>query len=98
MGTATTSSTTSARSTTATVEWSPPCRISTSRCLPALLQLATDGCSPPDGYPPTAWPLIDQVVTAQLRYDFGEATTVDGLGPGLGAAYPRLHVQVTTGS
>ncbi len=65
---------------------------------PALLQLATDGCSPPDGYPPTAWPLIDQVVTAQLRYDFGESTTAAGLGPELGAAYPRLHVQVTTGS
>jgi dienelactone hydrolase len=65
---------------------------------PGLLRLATDGCSPPDGYPPKAWPLIDQVVTAQLRHDFGQTATVTGLGPPLSTAYTGLHVQVTTGS
>jgi hypothetical protein len=62
---------------------------------PSLLQLATDGCSPPDRYPPTAWPLIDQAVTSQLRYDFGETPTVTGLGSTMGAAYPGLQVHVT---
>ncbi len=65
---------------------------------PGLLQLATDGCSRPDQYPPTAWPLIDQVVTAQLRFDVGEAPSVAGLGPALATAYPGVHTQVSTGS
>jgi dienelactone hydrolase len=63
---------------------------------PALLQLATDGCSPPDLYPPTAWPLIDQAVTAQLRYDFGESSTLATSGSPLDTAFPGMHTQVST--
>jgi len=58
---------------------------------PALLQLATDGCSPPDVYPPTAWPLIDQAVTAQLRYDFGQSSSTLGLGTPLDTSFPGVH-------
>ncbi len=65
---------------------------------PGLLQLATDGCSPPDTYPPSAFPIIDQAVTAQLRFDFAETPTVVGLGSALGAAFPGVHAQVTSGS
>jgi dienelactone hydrolase len=65
---------------------------------PGLLRLATDGCSPPDRYPPTAWPLIDQVVTAQLRFDFGQTRTVVGLGPTLTTAFGGVHAQVSTSS
>jgi dienelactone hydrolase len=64
---------------------------------PGILQLATDGCSSPDRYPPTSWPLIDQVVTAQLRADFGEARTA-GLGPALSTAFAGVHAQVSTSS
>ncbi|MGO9343314.1 MAG: alpha/beta hydrolase family protein [Acidimicrobiales bacterium] len=63
---------------------------------PAILQLATDGCSPPDLYPPTAWPLIDQAVTAQLRYDFGESSTLPTSGSSLDAAFSGMHTQVST--
>jgi dienelactone hydrolase len=63
---------------------------------PALLQLATDGCSPPDLYPPTAWPLIDQAVTAQLRYDFGESSTLANSASSLDTAFPGMHTQVST--
>ena len=64
----------------------------------ALLQLATDGCSPPDAYPPTAWPLIDQAVTAQLRYDFGLSSSTLGTGASIDAAFPGIHAQVSTAS
>ena len=53
----------------------------------SLLSLATDGCKPPDIYPPTAWPLIDQVVTAELRFGFGVDTSPIGLGSGIDAAF-----------
>jgi len=62
----------------------------------AILQLATDGCSPPDSYPPTAWPLIDQAVTAQLRYDFGQSTSLLGSGTSIDASFPGIHAQVST--
>jgi fermentation-respiration switch protein FrsA (DUF1100 family) len=65
---------------------------------PALLQLATDGCSPPDTYPPTAWPFIDEAVTAQLRYDFGLSTSPLGTGASIDAAFPGIHAQVSTAS
>jgi dienelactone hydrolase len=62
---------------------------------PALLQLATDGCAAPDLYPPTAWPMIDQAVTAQLRFVLGMSTAPVGLGPGLDTAFAHVHAQFT---
>jgi hypothetical protein len=62
----------------------------------ALLQLATDGCSPPDTYPPSAWPIIDQAVTSQLRYDFGQTSTPLVLGTALHEAYPDIEAQVSS--
>jgi hypothetical protein len=64
----------------------------------ALLQLATDGCSPPDTYPPTAWPLIDQAVTAQLRHDFGQSSSPLGSSASIDTAFPGIHVQVSNAS
>jgi dienelactone hydrolase len=63
---------------------------------PALLQLATDGCSPPDTYPPSAWPLIDEAVTAQLRYDFGDSSTSLGTSASIDRAFPGIHAQIST--
>ena len=63
-----------------------------------IAQLATDGCEPPDAYPPTAWPLIDQAVVAQLRYDFGQNTSPVGLGAGLDNAFGHVHAHYTTSS
>ncbi len=62
----------------------------------SLLQLATDGCSPPDLYPPTAWPLIDQAVTAQLRYDFGQSSSPLGSTASVDLAFPGVHTQIST--
>lgn len=63
---------------------------------PAILQLGTDGCSPPDRFPTTAWPFIDQVVTAQLELDFGVDRTPVGLGPQLATAFAGVSAQFTT--
>jgi dienelactone hydrolase len=63
---------------------------------PALLQLATDGCAAPDLYPPTAWPMIDQAVTAQLRYVFGLSPAPVGLGAGIDTAFAGIHAQFTS--
>jgi dienelactone hydrolase len=63
---------------------------------PAILTLGTDGCEPPDHYPPTAWPLIDQAVTAQLLYDFGTNSTPVGVGAGLETAYPGVSSVFTS--
>jgi dienelactone hydrolase len=63
---------------------------------PALLQLATDGCVAPDLYPPTAWPMIDQAVTAQLRFVFGVSPAPAGLGPDLDTAFAGIHAQFTS--
>jgi len=60
----------------------------------ALLAEAVDGCSPPDISPPKAWPLIDQVVTAQLRWGLGIDKKPIGLGPGLDRAYPGVTASV----
>lgn len=65
---------------------------------PALLQLATDGCSPPDTYPPSAWPLIDQAVTSQLRHDFGQTFSSLDSATALHAAYPGIGTQVSSAS
>ncbi|HXQ44486.1 MAG TPA: alpha/beta hydrolase [Acidimicrobiales bacterium] len=61
---------------------------------PAFEAIATDGCSPPDISPPTAWPLIDQVVTAQLRFGLGIDTTAVGLGGGVDHAFPGVTASV----
>jgi predicted dienelactone hydrolase len=55
----------------------------------SLMPLATDGCKPPDLSPPTAWPVIRQAVTAQLRYVFGFDHSTNGLA-GLAGAYPAI--------
>jgi dienelactone hydrolase len=63
---------------------------------PAILQLANDGCLAPDLYPPRAWPLIEQAVTAQLLFDFGQNATPQGLGPKLTTAFAGIHSQYTS--
>jgi len=63
--------------------------------LPAQFQsIATDGCSPPDISPPMAWPLINQVVTAQLRYGLGIDPTPVGLDSGLDHAFVGVTASV----
>ncbi len=54
---------------------------------PSFLAIAVDGCSAPDVSPPRAWPLINQAVTAQLRWALGIDRNPVGLGPGLGTAF-----------
>jgi predicted dienelactone hydrolase len=55
----------------------------------SLVPLATDGCQQPDVPPPTAWPLVWQAVTAQLRHVFGFDHSTAGLA-GLQLAFPAL--------
>lgn len=62
---------------------------------PAILQLGTDGCEPPDRYPPTAWPLIEQAVTAQLEYDFFGTHVPVGIGAGVATAFPGIRASWT---
>jgi len=57
--------------------------------------MATDGCLAPDVSPPKVWPLIDQAVTAQLRWSLGIDRAPVGLGPGMGHAYPGVSASVT---
>lgn len=64
---------------------------------PAILQLGTDGCEPPDRYPPTAWPLIEQAVTAQLEYDFYGTHRPVGIGAGVVTAFAGVHASWTAG-
>ena len=47
-----------------------------------------DGCNPPDVFPTTARPLIDQATTAQMRSGLGIDEHPVGLGPRLDDAYP----------
>lgn len=62
--------------------------------LPAAIRaIATDGCEPPDLYPPKAWPLIDQAVTASLRYGLGIDKGPVGLGSGLDHAFAGVTAQ-----
>jgi dienelactone hydrolase len=74
--------------------------IQTLNLPPAFEAIATDGCSPPDISPPKAWPLIDQVVTAQLRFGLGIDTTPVGLGGGIDHAFSGVtaSVKASTGS
>lgn len=60
--------------------------------------IATDGCSAPDIAPPKAWPLIDQAVTAQLRWGLGIDKSPVGLGAGLDHAYPGVTASVASSS
>ena len=65
--------------------------------LPASFQrLALDGCSPPDVFPPTAWPLIDHAVTAQIRWALGIDPEPVGLGSDLNNAYTGVTAHVTS--
>ena len=64
--------------------------------LPAQLKkLATDGCLAPDRPVTTGWPVIRQVVTAQLRHVFGFDSSTAGLD-GLVGAFPNLVAVDTT--
>ena len=64
--------------------------------LPAAFEaIATDGCTAPDIYPTKAWPLIDQAVTAQLRWALGIDQAPVGLGSGLDHAYPGITARVS---
>ena len=58
------------------------------------MAIAVDGCSAPDVSPPKAWPLIDQAVTAQLRWALGIDRRPVGLGQGLGRAFPGVTATV----
>jgi dienelactone hydrolase len=67
--------------------------------LPASFEaIATDGCSAPDIYPPKAWPLIDQVVTAQLRWALGIDKQPTGLGSGIDHAFSGVTASVQSQS
>jgi dienelactone hydrolase len=60
-----------------------------------LKKLATDGCSAPDAPVTTAWPVIRQAVTAQLRHVFGFDSSDAGL-TGLAGAYSGIVAIDTT--
>jgi pimeloyl-ACP methyl ester carboxylesterase len=63
--------------------------------LPANFEaIATDGCTAPDISPPIAWPLIDQAVTAQLRWGLGIDPHPVGLGSGLDHAFKGVTATV----
>lgn len=67
--------------------------------LQGIAQLAGDGCESPASYPPTAWPLVDQVVTAQLRYDFApRGSPSTGLGPALDSAFSGVQARYSAAS
>jgi dienelactone hydrolase len=50
-----------------------------------------DGCYPPDVFPTTARPLIDQATTAQMRYGVGIDKSPIGLDSGLDNAFPGVR-------
>ncbi len=50
-----------------------------------------DGCYPPDVFPTTARPLIDQATTAQMRYGMGIDRNPVGLDSGLDNAFPGVR-------
>jgi dienelactone hydrolase len=65
--------------------------------LPAqFTKIATDGCVAPDVAPQLTWPLINQVVTAQLRFGLGIDATPVGLDSGLDHAFRGVTASVTT--
>jgi dienelactone hydrolase len=70
--------------------------IKTLKLPPSFEAIATDGCTAPDVSPPTAWPLIDQVVTAQLRYGLGLDAGPVGLDNGIDHAFAGVTAKVST--
>ncbi len=70
--------------------------IKTLNLPPSFASIATDGCTPPDVSPPTVWPLIDQVVTAQLRFGLGIDASPVGLGAGIDHAFSGVTASVST--
>jgi len=60
----------------------------------SLLSLYADGCATKYLKPEDAWPLIDHIVTAQLRSGFGLDAEAVGLGPELSAAWSPIDVKV----
>jgi predicted dienelactone hydrolase len=60
----------------------------------SLLSLYADGCATKYLKPEDAWPLIDHVVTAQLRSGFRLDAEAVGLGPELSAAWSPIDVKV----
>ena len=60
----------------------------------SLLSLYAGGCAANYLKPEDGWPLIDHVVTAQLRSAFGIDTKAVGLGPDLSAAWAPIDVKV----
>jgi len=58
--------------------------------LTQLATLATNGCFAPDLNPRLAWPLIEQAVTAQMRYGLGINHTSAGLSAELDHAFPGV--------
>jgi dienelactone hydrolase len=65
---------------------------------PSFEAIATDGCTAPDLYPPKAWPLINQAVTAQLRWGLGIDKTPVGLDAGLDHAFAGVTAAVESQS
>lgn len=61
---------------------------------PQFEAIATDGCTAPDIYPTKAWPLIDQAVTAQLRWGLGVDRQPVGLNSGLDHAFSGITASV----
>jgi dienelactone hydrolase len=67
--------------------------------LPAQFEaIATDGCTAPDIDPPKVWPLIDQAVTAQLRFGLGIDRTPLGLSSALDHAFKGVTASVQSSS
>ena len=60
-----------------------------------LVPLGSDGCIAPDVNPPTAWPAINQSVTAELRWALGFDKTQAGLD-GLVSTFPGIVEMNTT--
>ncbi len=57
---------------------------------PDLRDAVTDGCNPPDIYPPKVWGLINQATTAELLWGLGKNNTLVGLGAGIDNAFGGL--------
>lgn len=57
-----------------------------------LAQLAGTHCQTPVTDPSTAWAVVDQAATAELRYGLGVDATPVGLGTGLDHAFPDITV------
>jgi alpha-beta hydrolase superfamily lysophospholipase len=63
---------------------------------PDFAKITTDGCIAPDIAPPTVWPLINQVVTAQLRWGLGIDSRPVGLTGAVDHAYAGVTASVSS--